>query len=517
MKKILSIFNFVISPISLMMIDAEAGNQKNNLNRSFDFEGKTFVPIALGLDSISTTESFFSQRFARTSDSNEYEPNLSKLTIKPGMPIVVDLVKWTDEKGKTSSLGATGTITYVDDDGRVFAFGHPFLNSKKVVYAFRTAEIIDTIFSDDPRYNYKLTGRTSDVRGTINRDSSYGVYGNLGSEELKRLRHFSLEFKSKGILSHKFEIKVAESIMTPILIQAAFGHIGDEYGAPLPQETSVTQIESRIETEGHRPIVWKRLYPSKSVRFGSQILYFSSFEYACEEFVANVYAFLLDNSYGLKMENISISVNFIPGTTQTYKMGAYKFPNKVVYGQDPVLDVVFVDENNTMPIAKRVIVRVNWNKVEKPVYLSQTNDKDKVPEKIVRGQLLLQSSGFYLNSLSSEEHQTILPKYFLDPDDFLNSLDKRLDITNQKIFARVGLRSRSGLFDEVTAVSENIVPTDITTNEQGWHIIKERLKERMITLKNSGFVMFFVDLPEAPSGYVFDENINESVYFEVIL
>src|SRR3989338_3486966 len=154
-----------ISPISLMMTDVEVDNQNNNLNRSFDHDGKIFVPIALGFDSISTTGSFSGQKFTRISDSNEYEPNLGKLTVKPGMPIVVDLVKWTDEKGKTSSLGATGKITYVDDDGRVFAFGHPFLNSKKVVYAFRTAEIIDTIFSDDPRYNYKLTGRTSDVLG----------------------------------------------------------------------------------------------------------------------------------------------------------------------------------------------------------------------------------------------------------------------------------------------------------------------------------------------------------------
>ncbi len=487
-----------ISPISLMMEDASAGS--NKLAKSFVYEGKTFVPIALGPETISESSG----------------SKLDKPVLKPGMPIVVELVEWTDEKGKTSTMGASGTITYIDDKGKIFAFGHPYYNSKNVVYSFRTAEVIGTIPSQES--SFKLIGKTSAVLGAITHDSSYGIYGKVGAkEELDRLRHFNLEFKNKGVSAHKFDIKVAESVITPILVSAAFAKIGEEYGAPLEQETSVTQIESRIELEGHQPILWKGLYPSGSSRFGPQIIYFSSFGSAFGEFFTNIYAPLLVNSYGLKISDVSVSVNFIPGSSQTYKIGAYKFPNKVIYGQDPVLDIMFVDENNSMPIAKRVTVKVDWDKVEKPVYTAQINDKDKVSEKIVGGWLGIQSSRFYTLNLSSEESQKIFPKYFLNPGDFLENLSKNFSLTNQKIFVRVRLRSRSGLFDEIMAKSENIMPTDIVADEKGWHVIKDGLKERKITLKDQGVVTYYVNLPDAPNGYVFDQSINETVLFEVLL
>src|SRR3989338_11138868 len=95
-----------ISPISLMMEDAEAGDPKNNLNKSFGYEGKIFTPIPLGFDLISKTELFSGQRFIRTTVSNEYRSGLDRLPIKPGMPIVADIVEWVNEKDKISTLGA---------------------------------------------------------------------------------------------------------------------------------------------------------------------------------------------------------------------------------------------------------------------------------------------------------------------------------------------------------------------------------------------------------------------------
>ena len=508
-----------ISPISNMMKDAEFESQKSTLVRSFVYKGKTFTPIATGYESISGSDFFANQKFVRTTSSGGSDLVKSRLNssvLKPGMPIVVDLVEWTDEKGKTSTLGATGTITYIDDKGRIFNFGHPFYNSKNVVYSFRTAEIIGTIPSE--LYSFKLTGRTSDVLGAITYDSSCGIYGKIGAkEELKRLRHFKLEFKNRGVSYHKFDIKVADSVMTPMLVQAAFKMIGEEYGAPLAEETSVTQIESSIDFEGHQPISWKGLFPSSSTKFGSQTLYSSSFDSAREVFFTNIYAALSENNYGLKISDVSVSVNFIPGTSQTYKMGAYKFPNKVVYGQDPVLDVMFVDENNKMPIAKRITVKVDWDKVERPSYTSEINVTEKVSEKIVGGVLSIQSSNLYLMSLSGEEKQRVLPGYFLNPEDFLENLSRRLDITNQKIFVKAGFRAKSGLFDEIMAKSEDIMPTGITADEDGWHVIRGGLRERKVTLKDSGAVYFNVSLPDSPDGYIFDQGINEFIQFEVVL
>ena len=305
--------------------------------------------------------------------------------------------------------------------------------------------------------------------------------------------------------------------MTPILVSAAFAMIGDEYGAPLSQETSVTQIESRIGLEGFQSILWKGLFPSSYSRFGPQVIYSSSFTVACESFFNGIYSFISRNNYGLKISDVSVLVNFIPGASQTYKLGAYKFPNKVVYGRDPVLDVMFVDENNTLPIVKRVTVKIDWDKIEKPIYTPETNDTEKISEKIVSGMLSIQSSRFHLNSLTSEESQKILPGYFLNSEDFLGSLSRRLDITNQKIFVKVGLRSRSGLFDEAMAKSEDIIPIGIMSDENGWQVVEGGLKEKKVTLKDSGVVIFDVNLPDAPDGYIFDQEIRENIQFEVVL
>ena len=42
-----------------------------------------------------------------------------------------------------------------------------------------------------------------------------------------------------------------------------------------------------------------------------------------------------------------------------------------------------------MPIAKKITVRVDWDKVEKPIYTSEINDTEKVSEKIVGGMLAI--------------------------------------------------------------------------------------------------------------------------------
>ncbi|MDP3697105.1 MAG: hypothetical protein Q8R55_03665 [Candidatus Taylorbacteria bacterium] len=505
-----------ISPMSSMINDAEAGYQRPNLVRAFSYQGMLFESIALGFQSVKGLENFAGGKFMLTSQiSQGVSSKTRKPVLRAGMPIVVDLVEWTDEKGETASISALGTITHIDNDGRIFAFGHPFLDAKKVVYGFRTAEIIGSPSSQNK--SFKIGGKMSDVLGAITVDSSYGIYGSVASDELKRLRHFSLEFKSEGRFTHKFDIKAADSVMTPMLAQAAFGIIGQTYGAPLPQETSVTQIESRIDLEGQKPISWKGLFTSNSFKFGAQTLYASSYSSAYDAFFANIYGFLFENNYGLKISDVAVSVNFIPGISQVFKLGYTKFPNKVVYGQNPVLDVLFVDQDNIMPIAKKVSVAIDWSQVEKPIYNRETLDTQKTPEKTVNGVLRIEGAAFFFASLSNSERQRFLPDYFLGPEDFLKNLSSRLEITNQKIFVRVGLRARSGLFDEAIANSKDIMPSGISVEDQGWFVIKEGLKERKLTVKDEGMVVSYVNLPDIPTGYILDQRMREIFFFEVVL
>ncbi len=507
-----------ISSISLMSKDAEAGHLRLSLVRSFTYKGMIFEPIALGSQTVKGLENFAGGKFmviSQTSSAISSRVKTKKPVLRAGMPIVVDLVEWTDEKGKTSTISAMGTITDINSKGRIFAFGHPFLDAKKVVYAFRTAEIINTIPSQENAY--KLPGKRSEVLGAITVDSLYGIYGNIGSDELEKFRHFSLEFKKEGKFFHKFDIKVADSVLTPILAQVALEIIGNTYDAPLPQETGATQIESRVDIKDQKPFLWKGLFAFDSIKFGLQTFYISSYRVAFNAFFTEVYSFLFENSFGLKISDVSISVNFISGRSRVYKLGAYKFPDKVVYGRDPVLDILFVDENNIMPIAKKVTVAIDWSKVEKPVYTKNTLNTEKTPEKVVRGQLMIESAVFFLINLFNSEQQKLLPKYFLSPEDFLENFSNRLEINNQKIFVRLWLRSRSGLFDEIVIATKDIIPDGISADGSGWYVIKEGLKERKLMIKNEGVVVFYVNLPDIPDGYILDQKTHGIVNFEVVL
>lgn len=507
-----------ITPISTMLREDKAGRRGINPVSSFSYNGMTFVPIATGYEELSGIKELEGQKFVQVSSVVGSLPANSWLknpVLKPGMPIVVNIIEWTDENGKSTSVGSAGTITYIDDDGRIFAFGHPFLDSKNVVYAFRTAEVIGTVVSQDN--SFKVVGRTSDILGTISYDAANGIYGKTGLGNIKNMRHFNLEFKNQGQLMHRFDVKVADSIMTPMLARVALELIGRSYGAPLPQATSVTQIEADVHLDSYdEPISWSGLYASGSFTFGPETVYVSSYGAACDSLFAKMLSPFFVNNYNLNISDVSVSVNFIPGARRTYKLGGHKFPNKVVYGQDPVLDIMFVDENNLMPIVKKVQVKIDWSKVERPVYTADVADIDKVAEKVVGGVLRIQSSNYYVSMLTSEEKQRVLPEYFLGPGDYLSSLSRSWEITNQNIFVKIGFRSRSGLFDETLKDSGDIMP-DITADSTGWIIMREGLKERKITLKNEGAVFFDIPLPKAPIGYVFDKDINETIMFEVVL
>ena len=298
----------------------------------------------------------------------------------------------------------------------------------------------------------------------------------------------------------------------------AFNTIGSAYGAPISQEASVTQLDVRVDLDNGEFVVWKELFASGATQFGPSTIYTSSYEVATEAFFNGIYGALLGNNYGLKITKVSISADFIRGKSQVFKLHSYKFPNKVVWGQDPVLEIVLMSQDNLVAIAKTVSVKIDWNKIEKPSYTKETLDTEKASEKVVQGLLRIESATSFFRNLYGSERQKFMPEYFLGPEDFLENLSSRLEATNQKIFARIIIKSRSGLFDETIAKAEDIMPKEVLENkESGWYIIEGGLKNRKTNMKNEGVVVFYLDLPSMPSGYVIDQQFSESVFFEVIL
>lgn len=513
------------SPISEMMREADSSSARpGGRSGNFTYRGMAFEPIPLGHQSIDSLGSFpesqvlVGDKFIIASGSaGNVSTKLSggRNLLRAGMPIVVDLMEWTDEKGETTTVSAMGTITYVDKAGRLFAFGHPFLNTRKVIYGFRAAEVMGTVYSEAS--SFKLTGKRSEVLGAITMDAAYGIYGLIGSPELNNLHRFHLEFKNNGQALHSFDIKVADSIMTSVLAQYAFGVIGEASGAPLDQELSVTNLESRVEIEDRKPIVWNGLFASRTMQFGPSVIYTSSYKLAMESFFNSIHGTVSNSRYGLKISHVSISANFILGSSRVLKVGAYRFPNKVIYGQDPVLEVLFVGQDNLIAIAKKLLVRIDWSKVEKPIYTRNTLDTEKDSDKVVGGMMSIRSGAVFLSQLTTGEKQALAPEYFLGADDFLENLSRGLEVNNQKIFVRVALQSRSGLFDEEMARAEDIMPEGLPENDSGWQVIEGGLKSRKKTLKNDGRIIVYLDLPPIPDGYVVDQRMNEGLVFEVVL
>jgi len=513
-----------ISPISLMLEDAGSSEGFiNNTARPFTYNGMLFEPIAVGHQFLPGFESLAGAKFIitkRSSTQTQTSNTANAVTIEAGMPIVVDLLEWKDDKGEITTLSSMGTITYVND-GRVFAFGHPFLNTKKSIYAFRTAEVMGTVFSE--ANSFKLTGKTSDILGVITKDSTYGIYGRIGVDDLdETLNHFTLDFKREGQLFKSFDIQISDSIQTPTLADAAFAMIGQINGAPLPQENSTTQLETRIELEGHNPIVWRDLFTSNSSRFGPQTIYTSSYSAAHNSFFSNLYSDLFNNDFGLKITNVYVSANFMSRSSRIYKVADYKFPNKVVFGQNPVFEISLVDQANSMPIAIRLTIQIDWDKVERPIYGQDVMDTDKISEKKIMGSFSVYSASYFYNTIvnliSNEERQTFRPDYYLGVEDYLENTSRILESTKQKIIIRVSLKQRSDLSEESVENDEgdNLIPAEVFSNENEWVVIDGGLKNRK-TNRREGPVVTYPELPLLPDGSILDQGTNVNITFEVVL
>ena len=92
------------------------------------------------------------------------------VTLEPGSSVGVEVVRGD------LSVAAIGTVTAVDN-GRVLAFGHPFLRKGNVNYFMTDAHIITTASGDNTGFK---VGAPGNLVGRINQDRSAGVAGIIG-------------------------------------------------------------------------------------------------------------------------------------------------------------------------------------------------------------------------------------------------------------------------------------------------------------------------------------------------
>jgi len=105
--------------------------------------------------------------------SGRIPTNLSGAKLEPGSAIGVQLVSGDID------LTAIGTLTYIDDQGRFLAFGHPFMMAGYIEMPLTTARIIHTVPSI--QRSFKM-GEALEMVGRIEQDRNTCVGGHVGLE-----------------------------------------------------------------------------------------------------------------------------------------------------------------------------------------------------------------------------------------------------------------------------------------------------------------------------------------------
>ena len=77
------------------------------------------------------------------------------------------------------TVGALGTVTWMDEEGHVLAFGHPFMQRGNAGYFMSKAWVLASVPNLQASYKVGTIGQTV---GTINQDRAAGVAGKVGQE-----------------------------------------------------------------------------------------------------------------------------------------------------------------------------------------------------------------------------------------------------------------------------------------------------------------------------------------------
>lgn len=126
----------------------------------------------------------------------------------PGSPVGVALALGD------FSTGALGTVTLVED-GKILAFGHPFLSTGSCRYFLTGAAVFDTVAALDAPYKF---GTLTELRGGIFLDRFAGIGGRTDRYPLSIAAKFKISGEDQGELSVSL---VDEARLSPLLLYVA--------------------------------------------------------------------------------------------------------------------------------------------------------------------------------------------------------------------------------------------------------------------------------------------------------
>lgn len=177
--------SYIQTPLSFSGLSPGAVNRLTSM-----FSGCNLVPVAGG------------------SGGGKFEQAIEKSLepFKPGSAVSVQLVRGDFD------LSAVGTVTMVDN-GRVYAFGHPFLNMGSIQWPMARAEVISLL--PNLYASFKISS-TADVVGTVEQDRATAIAGTLGKHPQMIPMNVELETSMGAKEKYRFEI-VTDKFLSPIL------------------------------------------------------------------------------------------------------------------------------------------------------------------------------------------------------------------------------------------------------------------------------------------------------------
>jgi hypothetical protein len=165
----------------------------------------------------------------------------------PGSAIFVPLLRGD------ISLGASGTLTYVDDK-KIYAFGHEFLRMGVADMPIHAARVITVFASDYSGFHIVAPG---DEIGCITEDRICGIYGTLGKKA--SMIPIEIQVRNKGNLIKKYNLESIQGKLSPILLwlagEAAIGNTISGMNQPTVKMKSIIQMEG-----DYNPIVIENVF-----------------------------------------------------------------------------------------------------------------------------------------------------------------------------------------------------------------------------------------------------------------
>lgn len=150
------------------------------------------------------------------------------------------------------SVTATGTVTWRDGDS-VVGFGHPMFFKGHIDFPMSTAHVH---FVWPSQYiSYKIASG-GEIVGSIRQDRRFGVAGLLGEKPDMLPVEVNIA-GGRGPHTIRYEV-VRDRDMTPNIV--SFGLMGAFYDLEKLGGPAAIEMTTRIEIEGHEPIVRKNFY-----------------------------------------------------------------------------------------------------------------------------------------------------------------------------------------------------------------------------------------------------------------